>query len=126
MLYEVITLFLTAPISSAALCIMLGLNGLAAGAATVGCAAQMVGFAVTSFKDNGWGGVLAQGLGTSMLQIPNVMRKPQILIAPTLAGAILGPIATVALKMENIPIGAGMGTAGLVGQFGTFESYNFV
>ncbi|MEX1378194.1 MAG: PTS sugar transporter subunit IIC [Eubacteriales bacterium] len=115
-------LFLTAPISSAALCIMLGLNGLAAGAATVGCCAQMVGFAVTSFKDNKWGGLLAQGVGTSMLQIPNIMKKPQILIAPTLAGAILGPIATVVLKMQNIPIGAGMGTAGLVGQFGTFEA----
>jgi len=115
-------LCLTAPISSAALCIMLGLEGLAAGAATVGCCAQMVGFAVTSFKDNGWGGVLAQGIGTSMLQVPNIMRKPQLLIAPTLAGAILGPIATVVLKMQNIPIGAGMGTAGLVGQFGTFEA----
>lgn len=115
-------LFLTAPISSAALCIMLGLEGLAAGAATVGCCAQMVGFAATSFKDNGWGGVLAQGIGTSMLQVPNIMRRPQILIAPTLAGAILGPIATVILKMQNIPIGAGMGTAGLVGQFGTFEA----
>ena len=115
-------LFLTAPISSAALCIMLGLEGLAAGAATVGCCAQLVGFAVTSFKDNGWGGVLAQGIGTSMLQIPNIMKRPQILIAPTLAGAILGPVATVILKMQNIPIGAGMGTAGLVGQFGTFEA----
>ena len=115
-------LFLTAPISSAALCMMLGLNGLAAGAATVGCCAQMVGFAVTSFKDNKWGGLLAQGLGTSMLQIPNIMKKPQILIAPTLAGAILGPIATVVFKMQNVPIGAGMGTAGLVGQFGTIEA----
>ena len=101
---------------------MLGLEGLAAGAATVGCCAQMIGFAATSYKDNGWGGVLAQGIGTSMLQVPNIMRKPAILIAPTLAGAILGPIATAVLKMQNVPTGAGMGTAGFVGQFGTFDA----
>lgn len=118
----IVGLVLTAPISSAALCIMMGLDGLAAGAATVGCCAQMVGFAVTSFRDNGWGGLLAQGLGTSMLQVPNIMRKPQILIAPTLAGAILGPVATLVFKMKNIPVGAGMGTSGLVGQFGTFTA----
>ncbi len=113
---------LTAPISSAALCIMLGLNGVAAGAATVGCCAQMVGFAVASYRDNGFGGLLSQGLGTSMLQVPNILRRPQIWIAPTLAGAILGPIAAAVFHMTNTPAGAGMGTSGLVGQFGTWAS----
>ena len=115
-------MMLTLPISSAALCIMLGLGGLAAGAATVGCCAQMVGFAVASFRENRWGGLLAQGLGTSMLQIPNIVRHPQIWIPPTLAAAALGPVSTLVFRMENIPIGAGMGTAGLVGQFGTFAA----
>ncbi|MBP8036818.1 MAG: PTS sugar transporter subunit IIC, partial [Negativicutes bacterium] len=87
-------LILTAPISSAAVAMMLKLGGLAAGAATVGCAAQMVGFAVASYRENGWGGLVSQGLGTSMLQVPNIVRNPRILIPPTLAGAILGPIAT--------------------------------
>lgn len=118
----VMGLALTAPISSAALAIMLGLGGLAAGAATVGCAAQMIGFATASYRVNGWGGLLSQGLGTSMLQIPNVVRKPWILAPPTLAGALLGPLATTVFRMENIPIGAGMGTSGLVGQFGTLEA----
>ena len=115
-------LILTAPISSAAVAMMLKLGGLAAGAATVGCAAQMVGFAVASYRENGWGGLVAQGLGTSMLQVPNIVRNPRILIPPTLAGAILGPIATTIWPMTNIPAGAGMGTSGLVGQFGTFEA----
>ena len=115
-------LALTAPISSAALCIMLGLEGLAAGAATAGCCAQMVGFAVISFKDNGWGGAIAQGIGTSMLQIPNIVKNYRILIPPTLASAITGPLATMVFKMENIPMGAGMGTSGLVGQFGTITA----
>lgn len=118
----IVGLALTAPISSAALCIMLGLNGLAAGAAVVGCAAQMVGFAVTSFKVNGVGGLISQGIGTSMLQFGNIMKRPQILLAPTLAGAILGPISTCVLKMTNTPTGAGMGTSGLVGQFGAIEA----
>ena len=113
---------LTAPISSAALCIMLGLDGIAAGAAAVGCCAQMVGFAVASFSENGLGGLLSQGLGTSMLQFGNIMRRPQIWIAPTLAGAILGPVSTCLLKMTNTPTGAGMGTSGLVGQFGAFAA----
>ncbi len=115
-------MILTAPISSAALCIMLQLGGLAAGAATVGCCAQMVGFAIASFRENRWGGLLAQGLGTSMLQVPNIVRHPQIWIPPTLASAILGPIATLVFGMTNIPLGAGMGTSGLVGQVGTFTA----
>ena len=115
-------LILTSPISSAAIGIMLGLRGLAAGAATVGCAAQMIGFAVASYDENGVGGLVAQGLGTSMLQVPNIVRNPLIWIPPTLSGAILGPLATTLFKMENIPSGSGMGTAGLVGQFGTIEA----
>lgn len=112
-------MILTLPISSAALAIMLQLGGLAAGAATVGCSAQMVGFAVASYRENGWGGLISQGLGTSMLQVPNIVRNPLIWIPPTLASAILGPFATTVFRMENNPIGAGMGTSGLVGQFGT-------
>lgn len=113
---------LTLPISSAAICVMLGLSGLAGGAATAGCCAQMIGFAIASFKENGIGGLAAQGLGTSMLQVGNIVRRPQIWIAPTLASAITGPIATVVFKMENIPIGAGMGTCGLVGPIGVFTA----
>lgn len=118
----IVGMVLTAPISSAALCIMLDLTGLAAGAAAVGCCAQMVGFAVNSFKDNGWGGLISQGLGTSMLQFGNIMRKPAIWLAPTLASAVLGPISTCVFKMENTATGAGMGTSGLVGQFGVFSA----
>lgn len=118
----IVGMVLTAPISSAALCIMLDLTGLAAGAATVGCCAQMVGFAVASFRENGWGGLLSQGLGTSMLQVPNILKRPAIWIAPTLAGAILGPISTCWLQMTNTAAGAGMGTSGLVGQFGTWAA----
>lgn len=121
----VVGLALTAPISSAALCIMLNLSGIAAGAATVGCCAQMVGFAVASYKENGVGGLVAQGIGTSMLQVSNIIKNPWILVPPTLAGAVLGPISTVVLKMTNIPAGAGMGTSGLVGQIGTFTSMGF-
>ncbi|MEJ2765010.1 PTS sugar transporter subunit IIC [Photobacterium sp. MCCC 1A19761] len=111
---------LTLPISSAAIAIMLSLNGLAAGAATVGCCAQMVGFAVMSFRENRWGGVVAQGLGTSMLQMPNIINNYKIWLPPIMASAILGPIATVMFAMENTPLGAGMGTAGLVGQIQSF------
>ncbi len=121
----IVGLALTAPISSAALCIMLELSGLAAGAATVGCCAQMVGFAAISYKENGIGGIVAQGLGTSMLQISNIVKNPWILLPPTLAAAVIGPIATCIFKMTNIPIGAGMGTSGLVGQIGTFTSMGF-
>lgn len=121
----IVGLALTAPISSAALCIMLDLSGLAAGAATVGCCAQMVGFAAISVKENGIGGIVAQGIGTSMLQISNIIKNPWILVPPTLTAAILGPMATVIFKMTNIPAGAGMGTCGLVGQIGTFTSMGF-
>ncbi|NLK07342.1 MAG: PTS sugar transporter subunit IIC [Firmicutes bacterium] len=116
---------LTAPISSAAVAISLGLSGLAAGAATVGCSTQMIGFAVASYKENGPGGFLAQGLGTSMLQVPNIVRNPRIWIPPTLVSALLGPLATKVFKMTNIPAGAGMGTSGLVGQIGTFNDMGF-
>ena len=121
----IVGLVLTAPISSAALCMMLDLSGLAGGAATVGCCAQMIGFAVISFKANGVGGLFAQGIGTSMLQVPNIIRNPWILIPPTLASAIIGPIATVVFKMTNIAAGSGMGTSGFVGQIGTFTSMGF-
>ncbi|KAB3528947.1 PTS transporter subunit IIC [Alkaliphilus serpentinus] len=110
---------LTLPISSAALAISLGLNGLAAGAAVVGCATQMVGLAVASYKENGFGGLISQGLGTSMLQVPNIIKNPWIWLPPTLASGILGPLATTLFNMENNSVGAGMGTSGLVGQFGT-------
>ena len=113
---------LTLPISSAALCIMMGLSGLAAGAAVAGCCANMIGFAVMSFKENGWGGLLAQGLGTSMLQVPNILRRPQIWLPPIIASAIVGPISTIVFQMTNTPTGAGMGTSGLVGQFGAWAA----
>jgi hypothetical protein len=113
---------LTLPISSAALAISLGLGGLAGGASLAGCCAQMVGFAVASFRENGVGGLIAQGLGTSMIQIPNIIRNPKIWIPPILTSAILGPVATVLLKMESNSVGAGMGTSGLVGQFGTIAA----
>ena len=113
---------LTLPISSVAICVMLGIDGLAAGAATAGCCAQMIGFAVISFRDNGVGGLLSQGLGTSMLQIGNIIRKPVIWIAPTLTAAILGPVSTVIFKMTNNALGAGMGTSGLVGPLATFAT----
>ena len=118
-------LVLTAPISSAALAIMLGLTGLAGGAATAGCSAQMIGFAVISYKENGVGGLFAQGLGTSMLQISNIVNNWWILVPPTVAAAITGPIATVVFHMTNVPAGSGMGTSGLVGQIGTFTSMGF-
>ncbi len=118
----IVGMTLTLPISSAALAIMLGLGGTAAGAATVGCCCQMIGFAVSSYRENGLSGLLSQGLGTSMLQIPNIVKNPLIWIPPTLAGALLGPLATTVFQMENIPTGAGMGTSGLVGQFGTIDA----
>lgn len=113
---------LTLPISSAALAISLKLDGLAAGAATVGCCAQMIGFAVASYRENKLGGLLAQGLGTSMLQVPNIVKNPLIWIPPTVASAVLGPMASAVFKMRNISVGAGMGTSGLVGQFATIEA----
>ncbi|WP_077302819.1 PTS transporter subunit IIC [Virgibacillus pantothenticus] len=116
---------LTAPISSAAIAIMLSLDGLAAGAATVGCSAQMIGFAVASYRDNGFGGFIAQGVGTSMLQVANIVKKPIILLPPTIAGALVAPFATVWLELTNNPSGAGMGTSGFVGQIMTIESMGF-
>lgn len=118
----VVGMVLTAPISSAALCIMLDLSGIAAGAATVGCCCQMVGFAVISFKENGWGGLLSQGIGTSMLQFGNILRRPAIWLPATLASAVLGPVSTCLFRMTNTAAGAGMGTSGLVGQFGTITA----
>ena len=114
-------MILTLPISSAAIAISLGLSGLAAGAATVGCSCQMIGFAVASYRENKVGGLISQGLGTSMIQIPNIIKNWKIWIPPTLASAVLGPVATVIFKMENNRIGAGMGTSGLVGQFATID-----
>ena len=113
---------LTLPISSVAICVMLGIDGLAAGAATAGCCAQMIGFAVISYRDNGLGGLVSQGLGTSMLQIGNIVRKPLIWLAPTLTAAILGPVSTIVFKMTNNALGAGMGTSGIVGPLATYAS----
>ncbi|MDS1269638.1 PTS sugar transporter subunit IIC [Lipingzhangella sp. LS1_29] len=118
-------LALTFPISSAAIAVMLDLGGLAAGAATIGCSAQMVGFAVASFRENRWGGLASLGIGTSMLQVPNILKNPRILIPPTLAGAILAPFAVIIFGMENNAAGAGMGTAGLVGQIMTITTMGF-
>ena len=114
--------FLTLPISSAAISIILGLKGLAAGAATAGCAAQMVGFAVVSYRENGINGLFAQGLGTSMLQMPNIVKNPLIWIPAILTSAITGPLATVVFSMKNNPYGGGMGTSGLVGQIMTWQT----
>lgn len=115
-------MILTLPISSAALGIILNLSGLAAGAATVGCCANMVGFAVASYRENGVNGLLAQGLGTSMLQISNIVRKPIIWLPVIFSSAILGPVATVVFGMTNNATGSGMGTAGLVGQITTYQT----
>ncbi len=118
----VVGLLLTLPISSAAICISLGLDGLAAGAACVGCCCQMVGFAVSSYRENGVGGLVSQGLGTSMLQIPNIWKNWMIWIPPTLTSMLLGPVSTCVFKMTNNKAGAGMGTSGLVGQFNAVAS----
>ena len=121
----VIGVALTLPISSAAICAALGLIGLAGGAAVAGCCAQMVGFAVMSFRENRWGGLAAQGLGTSMLQMGNIVRNPRIWIPPTLAAAITGPVATCLfrLEMNGAPVSSGMGTCGLVGQIGVYTGW---
>lgn len=118
----IVGMLLTLPVSSAAICIAIGLGGLAGGAATAGCCAQMVGFAVMSFPDNGWGGLAAQGLGTSMLQMPNILRKPLLWLPPILTSALTGPLSTVVFELENIPIGSGMGTCGLVGPIGIYTA----
>lgn len=115
-------MILTLPISSAALGIILNLSGLAAGAATVGCCCNMVGFAVASYRENKIGGLLAQGIGTSMLQVPNIVKKPIIWLPAILSSAILGPVGTLALHMTSNATGSGMGTAGLVGQIMTWQT----
>lgn len=121
----VMGMILTLPISSAAICASLLLGGLAGGAAVAGCCAQMIGFAVISFPENRWGGLVAQGLGTSMLQVPNIFKNPRTWIAPTLASAITGPLATVVfhLEMNGAPVSAGMGTCGLVGPIGVISGW---
>lgn len=115
-------MILTLPISSAALGVILNLGGIAAGAATVGCCCNMVGFAVASYRENKMGGLIAQGIGTSMLQVPNIMRKPIIWLPAIISSAILGPVSTMVLHMTNNATGSGMGTAGLVGQIMTMET----
>ena len=116
---------LTLPISSAAICAGFGLAGLAGGAAVAGCCAQMIGFAVMSFKENRWGGLVAQGVGTSMLQMPNIVKNPKIWIPPILASAITGPIATCIFKlqMNGAPVNSGMGTCGFCGQIGVWTGW---
>ena len=116
---------LTLPISSAAICAALGLTGLAGGAALAGCCAQMVGFAVMSFRENRWGGLISQGIGTSMLQMGNIIRNPRIWIAPIVTSAITGPLATCIfhLQMNGTPVSSGMGTCGLVGQIGVYTGW---
>lgn len=115
-------MFLTLPISSAAIGLVLGLSGLPAGAATVGCCANMIGFAVASYRENKVGGLLAQGVGTSMLQVPNIVKKPVIWLPAIITSAILGPLSTMVFKMTNNAAGSGMGTAGLVGQIMTYQT----
>ena len=115
-------MILTLPISSAAIGVSMGITGLAAGAATVGCCCNMVGFAVISYRENKFGGLIAQGLGTSMLQVPNIVRKPIIWLPAIISSAVLGPISSALLKMVSNPVGSGMGSAGLVGQFMSYDS----
>ena len=121
----IVGIALTLPISSAAICAALNLTGLAGGAAVAGCCAQMIGFAVMSFPENRWGGLAAQGLGTSMLQMGNIVRNPRVWIPPTLASAITGPVATCLfrLEMNGAPVSSGMGTCGLVGQIGVYTGW---
>ncbi len=121
----IVGMALTLPISSAAICAALGLTGLAGGAAVAGCCAQMVGFAVISFKENKWGGLVSQGIGTSMLQMGNIVKNPRVWIAPTVASAITGPIATCIfkLRMDGAPVSSGMGTCGFVGQIGVYTGW---
>ena len=111
-------ILLTLPISSAAICAMIGISGIAGGAATAGCCCQMIGFAVMSFRENRWGGLAAQGLGTSMLQMGNIIRKPVIWLPTILASAITGPVSTLVFRLTNNGVSAGMGTCGLVGPLG--------
>ena len=121
----IVGIALTLPISSAAICAALSLTGLAGGAAVAGCCAQMVGFAVMSFRENRWGGLVAQGIGTSMLQMPNIVKNPRIWIPPILTSMITGPLATCLFKLEmnGAPVSAGMGTCGFVGQIGVYTGW---
>ena len=121
----VVGVALTLPISSAAICAAFGLTGLAGGAAVAGCCAQMVGFAVLSFRENRWGGILSQGLGTSMLQMPNIIKNPKTWLPPIITSAITGPISTCLFKMEmnGAAVSSGMGTCGLVGQIGVITGW---
>ena len=121
----VVGITLTLPISSAAICAALGLTGLAGGAAVAGCCAQMVGFAVMSFRENRWGGLVAQGVGTSMLQMPNIVKNMRIWIPPILTSAITGPLATCVFKLEmnGAAVSSGMGTCGFVGQIGVYTGW---
>ena len=121
----IIGIALTLPISSAAICAAFGLTGLAGGAAVAGCCAHMVGFAVMSFRENRWGGLVAQGIGTSMLQMPNLVRNPRCWIPAILTSAITGPLATCLFKLEmnGAPVSSGMGTCGLVGQIGIYTGW---
>ena len=121
----VMGMILTSPISSAAIAISFGLEGVAAGAAVAGCAANMIGFAVASYRENKVGGLVSQGLGTSMLQLPNIMKNPRIWIPPIVASVFAGIFSAAVFSMENIPIGAGMGTSGLVGQFGALTAMGY-
>lgn len=116
---------LTAPISSAAIAIMINLNGIAGGAAVVGCCVQMLGFAVMSRKDNSIGEVISIAIGTSMLQFKNILKKPIVWLPTIIVSAILGPISTLVFKMQTTEIGSGMGTSGLVGQFGTLDAMGY-
>lgn len=118
----IVGIILTLPISSAAICAMIGITGLAGGAATAGCCAQMVGFAVISFRENRWSGLVAQGLGTSMLQMGNIVKNPRIWIPATLASAITGPLSTLVFRLECTGVSAGMGTCGLVGPLGILSA----
>ena len=121
----VVGMALTLPISSAAICAALGLTGLAGGAAVAGCCAQMIGFAFMSFPENKWGGLVSQGIGTSMLQMGNIVKNPRIWIAPIATSAITGPLATCVFKMQmnGTPVSSGMGTCGLVGQIGVYTGW---
>ncbi len=121
----VVGIALTLPISSAAICAALSLTGLAGGAAVAGCCAQMIGFAVMSFRENRWGGLMAQGLGTSMLQMGNIVKNPKIWLPPTICSAITGPVATCIFKlqMNGAAVSSGMGTCGLVGQIGVYTGW---
>ena len=115
-------MILTLPISSAAIGVSMGISGLAAGAATIGCCCNMVGFAVASYRENKMGGLIAQGVGTSMLQVPNIVKKPIIWLPAILSSAILGPVASAVLKMVSTPVGSGMGSAGFVGQIAAYSA----